>query len=121
MTRLRHVTHAARARTKHRAGIRAVSAPATMKFLAFEENGGAFHWAIVAASGNRLVQSASFASDEGAIQAAGIVRPGSGSAPSEDRVDGTPPLQLAARPETATVRRDLDAERRLDDRGGFNS
>lgn len=59
MTRLRPAKQAAGARTKRRAGARAVSVPASMKFLAFEENGGAFHWAIVAASSDRLVQSAS--------------------------------------------------------------
>ena len=121
MTRSRHVTQAAGAPTKHRAGARAVSAPASMKFLAFEENGGAFHWAIVAASGDPLVQSASFASYEGAIQAAGIVPCGAGSAPFEDRTDDTPPLELAARRETATVQDDLDAERWLDERGSFSS
>jgi hypothetical protein len=92
-----------------------------MKFLAFEENGGAFHWAIVAASRDRLVQSASFASCEEATLAAGIVRCGAGSVPFEDRADDIPPLELAARRETATVRDDLDVERWLDERGSFNS
>jgi hypothetical protein len=121
MRRSRRVTQAAGARTKHRADAYAVSAPASMKFLAFEENGGDFHWAIVAASGDRLVQSASFPSYEGAKQAAGIVPCGSGAAPREDRPDDPPPLALAARPETATIRHELDAERGLAERGRFNS
>ena len=78
MTRSRHVTQAPGARTKHRAGAGAVSAPASMKFLAFEENDGAFHWAIVAASRDRPVQSTSFASYDEATLAAGIVRHGAG-------------------------------------------
>jgi hypothetical protein len=92
-----------------------------MKFLAFEENGGAFHWAIVAASSDPLVQSASFASYEGVKQAAGIVPCGAGSAPFEDRANDAPPLGLAARPETPTVRHDLDSERWLDEGGSFSS
>ena len=121
MTRLRHVTQAAGAQTKHRADAGAGSASASMKFLAFEENSGAFHWAIVAASRDRRVQSASFASCEDATVAAGIVRCGAGSVPFEDRADGTPPLELVARRETATMQHDLDAERWLDEGGSFNS
>ena len=123
MTRSRPVTQAAGGRAKHRARARAgaVSAPASMKFLVFEDNGGAFHWAIVAASGERLVKSASFASFEEAKQAAGIVRDGAGSAPFEHRADDRPPLELATRRETATVRDDLDAERWLDEGGSFSS
>ena len=79
MTRARHVTQAA-ARTKHRAGAAAVSEPASMRFLTFEENCGVFHWAIVAASGDRLVQSANDASHEETRLAAGVVRAGTGAA-----------------------------------------
>ena len=121
MTRPKHPTQAAGARTKHRSGAGAVSPPASMKFLAFEENGGAFHWAIVAASRDRLVQSPSSASCEEATLAAGIVRCGAGSVPVEDRADDITALELAGRRETATVRDDLDAERWLDEGGSFNS
>ena len=77
MTRSRHVTQAAG--TNEASGRRTCRVrPASMEFLVLEDNGGAFHWAIVAASGERLVQSASFASYEEAKQAAGIVRPGAG-------------------------------------------
>ena|SRR6478672_1427623 len=117
MTRLRHVTQAAGGRTKRRAGARAVSVPASMQFLAFEENGGAFHWAIVATGSDRLVQSANSASHERAKHSAGIVPSRSGAAPFEDRADDTLQLELATRPEAATVRHDLDAERWLDERG----
>lgn len=90
-----------------------------MKFLSFEENGGAFHWAIVAASGDRLLQSATFVSYEQAKQAAGVVRSGAVSAPFEHRADAPAPLELAGRRETATVTDDLDAARWLDEGGSF--
>ncbi len=92
-----------------------------MKFLTFEENYGAFHWAIVVASGDRLVRSANYASYKETRLAGGVVRPGAGAAPFEDRANDSPPIELAARPETAMIRDDLDAERWLDERGSFNS
>jgi len=121
MTRSRPVTQAAGARTKHGDGAGAVSAPTSMSFVVFEDNGGAYHWAIVAASGERLVKSASFASYEEAKQAAGVVHRGAGSASFEHRADGRAPTELAARRATATVRDDLDAGRWLDDSGSFSS
>lgn len=116
MTRRRHVTQIASARTSHLAGAAAVSEPASTKFLSFEENCGAFHWAIVAASGDRLVRSANYASDGEARRTAGVVPPGAGAAPFEDRASDSPRLELAARRETGTVRDDLDAARWLDER-----
>ena len=116
MMRSRHVTQAAGGRTKRRAGVRSVSAPTSMKFLTFEENGGAFHWAIVAADNYRLLQSATSTSYEGA---AGIVPSRSGAV--EDRADDSPRLEAAARREAAMVRHDLDAERWLDEGGNFHS
>ena len=95
MTRSRHITQAARRRTKDRTAAAAAPAQAPIKFLIFEDNGGAYHWAIITASGDRLVQSASFASYEQAKQAAGIVRRGAGSARFEDRTGDTHPLELA--------------------------
>ena len=106
--------------TKRRAGAHAVSPPAST-FLSFEENGGAFHWAIIAAGGDRLVQSATFVSYEEARQAAGVVRSGAVSAPFENRADGPAPPELAARRERATAADDLDAERWLDEGGSFSS
>jgi uncharacterized protein YegP (UPF0339 family) len=120
MTRSRHVTQAARGQTKDWAGAGAVPQPPSMKFPVFDDNGGAYHWAI-AASGDHLVRSASHASYEEAKQAAGIVRRGAGSAPFEDRTGDTPPLELAARPQTATSPDDLDAARWLDEGGSFSS
>jgi hypothetical protein len=111
MTRSTQLTHAISGQTKRRAGTDGMSAPGSMKFLSFEENGGAFHWTIVAAGGDRFVPSATFVSSEEARQAAGVVRSGSVSAPFENRADDPAALELAARLETATVADDLDAER----------
>ncbi len=120
MTRSTQLTPAVSGQTKRRAGARAVSPPAS-KFLSFEENGGAFHWAIIAASGERLVPPATSASYEAAKQAAGVVRSGAVSAPFENRADYPARLELAARPEPATAAYDLDAERWLDEGGSFRS
>jgi hypothetical protein len=119
--RATQLTRAVGGQTKHRAGARGMSAPASMKFLSFEENGGAFHWAIVAASGDRVVESATLASYEEAKEAAGIARSGAVPAPFENSADDPAPLELAARRETATVTDDLDAERWLDEGGSFRS
>jgi uncharacterized protein YegP (UPF0339 family) len=76
MTRSTQHTQAVSGQTNHPAGARGASAPASMKFLTFEDNGGAFHWAIVAGNSDRLVQSTTFASYKAARQAAGVVRSG---------------------------------------------
>jgi hypothetical protein len=46
-----------------------------MKFVVFEDNGGSYHWTIVADSGESLVQSASFASYEDATKRRGSCAP----------------------------------------------
>ena len=120
MTRSTQLTQIVRGQTRRRAGVRAVSPPAST-FLSFEENGGAFHWAIIAAGGDRLVQSATFVSYEEARQAAGVVRSGAVPAPFEHRPDDPAPLELVARRETATVTDDLDEERWLGEGGSFRS
>ncbi len=121
MTRSTQLTHAVSGQTKRRAGAGDVCAPGSMKFLSFEENGGAFHWAIVAASGDRFVPSATFASYEEARQAAGVVRSGAITAPFENRADDPAALEFAARRETVTAADDLDSERWLDEGGSFIS
>jgi uncharacterized protein YegP (UPF0339 family) len=93
MTRSTPLALVVSGQTKHPAGAGAASARGSMKFLSFEDNGGAFHWALVAASGDHLVQSASFVSYEQAKQAAGVVRSGAVSAPFEDRADDPAPLE----------------------------
>src|SRR5271167_4668485 len=40
------------------------SESAAMEFLVFEDNGGGYHWTIVAAGGESLAQSGSFASHD---------------------------------------------------------
>jgi hypothetical protein len=121
MTRSTQLTQAVSGQTKHRAGARGVSARGSLKFLSFEENGGAFHWALVATGGDRPGESATFVSYEEAKQAAGVVRSGAVSAPFEHRAVDPAALELAARRETATVADDLDAERWLDEGGSFRS
>jgi uncharacterized protein YegP (UPF0339 family) len=92
-----------------------------MKFLVFEDNGGGHHWTIVAANGEPLVQSASFASYEDAKQAARVVHAGAGSASFEHLAGDTAPRGLAARRHTPVMRDELDAERWLDEGGSFSS
>jgi hypothetical protein len=121
MTRSTRLTPAVSGQTKHRADAGAESARRSLKFLSFEDNGGAFHWAIIGASGDRLAQAATSASYEDAKQAAGVVRSGTVSAPFENRADDRARLELTARRKTATVPDELDAERWLDEGGGFSS
>jgi hypothetical protein len=95
MTRSTPLRQTVRGQTRRRAGVRAVSPPAS-KFVSFEENGGAFHWAIIAAGGDRLIPSATFASYEQATQAAGVVRTGAVPAPFDKQADD--PAPRARRP-----------------------
>ena len=95
--------------------------PASMTFLGFEDNGGGYHWTIVADGGETLAQSASFGSHEEAERAACIVHDGASSASFEDRSGETLPVDLPARSDAATARDRLDAERWLDEGGSFRS
>jgi uncharacterized protein YegP (UPF0339 family) len=117
MTRSAQLTHALSAMRKARADPTALSAPATIKLLVFEDNGGGYHWTIVAGSGETLAQSASFASYEDAKQAARIVHAGAASTSFEDLAGDTPPVDLAARRDTPVARDDPDAARWLDEGG----
>ncbi len=122
MTRLAQATPTVTARRKARAAASALSKPALMKFLIGEDNGGAYHWTIVASSGETLVRSESFATYDEAIQAARIVHGGAGSAPLDDRGGDASGLSgLVTRRKTAVVRDDLDAERWLDEGGNLSS
>lgn len=120
MTRAAQVTQAMSAIRKARAAPSSLPEPASMAFLIYEDNGGGYHWTIVADGGETLVRSASFRSYEDARQAAGIVHRGVSRASFELGSDNPPlaDLPLAAMPD----RRDrLDAERRFDERGSFSS
>jgi uncharacterized protein YegP (UPF0339 family) len=114
------MTRSAQAMQADTAKRKALREPASMKFLVFEDNGGGYHWTIVAASGETLVRSASFASYEDAKQAARIVHAGA-SASFEHRAGDTPPVDLVARRDTRVARDGLDAERWLDEGGSFSS
>jgi uncharacterized protein YegP (UPF0339 family) len=121
MTRSTPLTQSVAAKSKTRSAASALSRPAPMKFLVYEDNSGGYHWTIVTRSGETLVQSASFASYEHAKHAARIVHTGAASASFEHLEGDTPPVDLVARRETAVVRDDLDAERWLDEGGSFSS
>jgi uncharacterized protein YegP (UPF0339 family) len=121
MTRSTQLTQAVDAVQKARTAANAVPEPASMKFLVFEDNGGGYHWTIVAASGKRLVQSASYATHEEATEAAHVVHAGAASASIEPLAGNTPPVDLLARREQRVARDDLDAERWLDEGGSFSS
>jgi uncharacterized protein YegP (UPF0339 family) len=96
-----------------RAGEGALSQPSSMEFVVFEDNGGSHHWTIVAASGEILVQCASFASREEAKQAARIMHASAASGSLDHTTGHTPPIDLVARRATRRVRHDPEAERSL--------
>ncbi len=121
MTHSTQLTQAVDAVPKARATANPVPEPASMKFLVFEDNGGGYHWTIVAARGKRLVQSTSYASYEEATEAAHAVHAGAASASIEPLSGNTPSVDLRARREQPGAREDLDGERSLDEGGSFSS
>ena len=68
-----------------------------MEFVVFEDNGGKYHWRIIAGNGGILAQSERFASYEDAEQAARQVRDGAPSASLKPRAGGNQLVDLAAR------------------------
>ena len=74
---------------------------ASIEFLIFEDNGGDYHWRIIAGDGGTLAESVTFASYEDAEQAARRVRDGVGAASFEPRAGGHQPVDLGRRPRTA--------------------
>ena len=123
MTRATHVTQAVSAMRKAQAAPSSSPEPESLTFLIYEDNGGGYHWRIVADGGETLVRSASFGSYEDANQAAGIVHRGASRATFEHGSDNPPPADLPARRHriTVTLRDRLDAERWLDEGGSFSS
>jgi uncharacterized protein YegP (UPF0339 family) len=121
MTRSTPLMQSATGKRKARAVPRGLPERASMKFLVCEDNGGGYHWTIVARTGATLVQSASFASYEDARQAARIVHAGAASASFEDLAPVAPPIAITARRDAAMARDGLDAERWLDEGGSFSS
>ncbi len=70
---------------------------AQMEFLIFEDNGGCYHWRILAGDGTVLGRSGDFGSYDDAEQAAQEIVDGAPSARLERRGSETGPVDLAAR------------------------
>jgi uncharacterized protein YegP (UPF0339 family) len=96
-----------------------VGAPASLQFVIFEDNGGAYRWRILSGDGATLAQSGSFASYARAEDAARRVRDGAASARFDRRAGDVSPIDLAARRDGPSD--ELDAERWLDEGGSFSS
>ena len=96
---------------------RDVRVPESMEFLIFEDNGGAYHWRIVAGDGTTLAQSGSFASYQDAEQAAQRVRDGAASARFNHRGRELDAVDLATR--RGRPRDELNAERWVDEGASF--
>ena len=94
-------------------------AAVSMEFLVFEDNGGSYHWRILAGDGATLGQSGDFASYGDAEQAAQQIRDGAASARFERRGSRIGPVDLAVQPDARDD--DSDAERWLDEGGSFSS
>lgn len=104
-------------RLAHRAG--GVHAAASMEFLIFEDNGGSYHWRILAGGGATLGQSGDFASYHEAEEAAQQIRDGAASARFEGRGSRIGPIDLAVRSDAPDDH--SDAARWLDEGGSFTS
>jgi len=96
-----------------------VRVPESMEFLIFYANGGEYHWTIVAGDGATLARPGGFASYDDADQAAHRVRNAASAAQFQRRATGTLPVDLIARRDA--TRDASDAERWLDEGGGFNA
>ncbi len=68
------------------------SAPSSLGFLVDQDNGGEYHWEIVASDGASLAKSGSFASHDDAQRAARCVYDGVGRARFEPGPAGDRPL-----------------------------
>ncbi len=93
--------------------------PESMEFLMFEDNGGTYHWTLVASDGITLARSGDFASSDAAEQGAQRVRDAASSARFQPRDTAALPVDLIAR--RAPASDDDDAERWLDEGGSFSS
>ncbi len=92
---------------------------APIEFVVFEDNGGRYHWMILAGDGATLAQSVDFASYDDAEQAAQEILDGAASARFARRGSDKGPVDLAARRDRPD--NDSDAERWLDEGGSFSS
>jgi uncharacterized protein YegP (UPF0339 family) len=91
----------------------------SMEFVVFEDNGGDYHWTILARDGATLARSSGHASYADAEQAAERVRGGAASARFDHPAGSASPVDLAARRDASSD--DRDAERWLDEGGSFSS
>ena len=121
MTGSTRLTQAVDAMQKAWAAENALTKPASLKFVVVEDNGGGYHWTIVADGGETLVRSASFESYEDAKQAAGIVHRGASRAAFEQGSDNPRLVDLPARRNAVSARDRLDADRWFDEGGSFSS
>jgi uncharacterized protein YegP (UPF0339 family) len=93
--------------------------PASMEFLIFEDNGGAYHWRLRTGDGAILAQSGGFVSYDDAERAAKQVRRGAVSARLVPRAVEPVPIDLIAHRDVPTA--DADAEHWLDEGDSFVS
>ena len=122
MTRAPQVTQAVSAMRKARATPSSLPEPAAMTFGIYEDNGGRYHWTLVADGGEILVRSHGFQSYEQAEDAARIVHRGASRASFEDRTGAPSQVDdLLVRRHAPTARDRLDAERWLDEGGSFSA
>jgi len=120
MTRAAQAMQPVAEKGKARTAARALAKPPPMKFLIVGDNGGAYHWTIVAGSGETLVRSAAFASHEEASQAARVVHAGAASASLEHLGVDAAPVDLATRRQVRAARDALDTARWLDEGGSLS-
>jgi hypothetical protein len=92
---------------------------APLEFFVFEDNDGAYHWAIVGGSGKGLAQSGSFGSYEEAAHAGRFVHDCAESARFERRAEDAV-VDVLDRREKA-MSDDFDVGRWLDEGGSFRS
>jgi uncharacterized protein YegP (UPF0339 family) len=109
-------SRAARHLARHAARVRE---PASMEFVIFEDNGGEYHWTIIAGDGATLARSVGFGSFDDAELGAQQICDGAASARYDRRGVVTSPVDLVARRDAA--RDASDAERWLDEGGSFSS
>jgi uncharacterized protein YegP (UPF0339 family) len=94
---------------------------AAITFLVFEDNGGSYRWTVRGPDRESLAHSGPDATHEEAAHAVRVVRDGAGSARFEASEAMDLPVELVARRGAAVARDDADAERWLDEGGGFTS
>lgn len=121
MTRAAQVTQAVSTMRKASATPSSLPEPAAMTFLIYEDNGGCYHWTIVADGGEILVRSGCFGSYEEATDAASIIQRGASRASFDYGPSVLLPVDLPARRDALSARDRLDAERWLDEGGSFSS